>query len=430
MAKTTQGDLKELTFGAGVDNISTETKLGKGYARKADNVDINNDGTISVREGYSLFAPLRNAHSLWSNDLMPFALVADNTTLYKMDDSGALTALVDGMDGSDVGYAVVANRVYWANSSRTGIVKLSGSILPWGVENPMPSFTLTAVANGGLAAGVYGVAMTFSSASREESGAYDTTYVTVPEGGGIQVNSVPRGLTSTPIEARIYMTTANGTDLMYASSAMPGATAFLLGAGQLGRPLTTQFLEPFPPVRYPTAKAGRLFGVYQDRMLVWSEPLYYGLYHPTMNFIRLPDPITMIAVPESDQFIMYIGTSKKVYAFRGASVAEATLSIVSHNGAIPGSMAMIPQNVINLRGVVAPVPMWAGAEGVPYAGTETGIVGLSSVFVYPLYDKAAAIFVQRDGYNRYIVSGRGGRASGLAATDTAVATVYDNGGGL
>ncbi len=435
MAQVPDSRLKTLSFAKGVDNRSHETKVDPGYARKADNVDIDQDGVVTVRDGYELLAPLANAHSLWSNDLLAFALVADSTTLYRMDPDGALTALVTGLDGSDVGYALIANRVYWANSTQTGIVKLSGAVLPWGVETPLPSFTLTAVANGGLNAGTYGVAITFASTEREEGGAEATVYVDVPEGGGVLVNNVPAAQQAASIEARIYMTSTNGTDLQYVASAMPGAASYLLGAGALGRPLTTQFCAPFPAVKYPLAKSGRLFGAFEDRMLIWSEPLYYGLWRPTMNFIRLQDPITMIAAPEGARFTLYIGTAKKVYVlqgeygFRGEGLNSATLSIVSHQGAIPGSMARVPPTILGIEGVLAPVPLWAGYDGVPYAGTERGVEPMHKLFTYPLYDKAAATFVQQGGHSRYIVSGRGGRTSGLATSDVAVATVYDNGGG-
>lgn len=428
MAKVPDSRLTALKFTGGIDNRSHETQLDPTFVRRAENVDIDIDGVVTVRQGYAQIKALANAHSLWGSDLLAFCLVADSTSLYALYPDGALDALVTGLAGSDMSYALVAGRVHWSNGYQSGVITSQGIAMPWGVEAPLPSFSAAPSSTGGMFGGTYGVTVTFANALREESGASGPVFVDVPDGGGIQLRNVPAPLASGPVEARVYVTTANGTDLQYFASCAPGASSFSIGAHAPGRLLTTLFHDQFPPSKFLLAKHGRIFGAIK-RQVMWSHPMYYGLYDNTKNFLMMPGDVTMLAAPESPRFIVYVSTASKVYALQGDSIATATLSVVSNQGAIPGSMAMLPAEVMGMESIIAPVPVWVGGDGLPYAGTDQGVLPLHKVFTYPIFDKASAIFAQTNGDSRYIVSGRGGRPSGLVATDTFVAAVYNNGGG-
>lgn len=366
--------------------------------------------------------------------MLSFALVADATSLYRVDDDGTLTTLVTGLNGTPISYGQIAQHVFWSNGVQTGKLDLAGSPLPLGIETPLPSFGVDAIATGGLFAGTYGVTMTFADALREEGGAPDTVFVDVPEGGGIMISDVPVASDGSAVEARIYATVANSTQLLYVGSAIPGAAQYQIAAGRRGRMLATQFCEPFPPAMHLLGKSGRMFGAL-GRHLIWSQPMYYGLWRPTMNSMTLPDEITMIAAPDTSEFMLYVATRKKVYVLmairsmvsRGESLEKAELNVACAAGVIPGSVVMVPAEVLHMDGVLTPIPLWAGTDGIPYAGTLQGVMPLSSKFVYPIYDQAAAAFVARDGHSRFIVSGQGGRTSGLAMTDTISAEVIELG---
>src|SRR5574337_156893 len=122
-------------------------------------------------------------------------------------------------------------------------------------------------------------------------------------------------------------------------------------------------------------------------------------------------------------FLLYVGTRKKTYVLRGESIDSCTLKAANAAGVVPGSMTMIPAEALALDGVLVPTPVWVGTDGVPYAGTESGVIPLSAHFAYPVYARAAAIHVERGGLSRYIVAGQGGRTSALAMSDYAEAEV-------
>jgi hypothetical protein len=413
-----------LAFGGGVANRMSETKVPEGFARAAKDVDISEDGVVSKRGGFTQFIALAGANSFWSDPQLDFALVAAANTLYHMDASGVLTALATNLTGADVHYCMTPIGVYWSDGQVCGCVDVLGAAHPWGVETPR--FVTVSQGAGSLPAGEYAVTATFSSA-RGEGGAPASLFITLAAPGGISV-TISSALDTSIDEARVYVTTPNGQELQYAASWAPGGT-LVIGNTPRGRPLRTQYLMPLPPLRYPALSKGRLFGAV-DRFLIWSEPLYYGLYNPTKNFTALRgQTITMVALADEAGFCAYIGTDRFTYKFAGDSIETATMTPVSHCGVMPGSMARVAPDAVKIEGTQTWVPAWVDSRGVPWAGANGNVVQLHDKFAYPQFDHVAAIFDQRDGNSRYILSGRGGTPSVLAFKDSFTAQVIDAGGG-
>lgn len=380
------------------------------------------------RQGYTQLVPLKGAHSLWSPPGATFALVADANTLYCLQPNGLLSTAATGLSGADVHYVDTPVGVYWSDGQSAGKVLPDGTGAPWGVPTPQATFTVVPAAVGGLDAGTYGVTLTFLNAAGEESGAPATVFVDVPAGGGVTVGQVP--ILPGASEAAIYITGANSTLPFYAASVGPGTQSYLIGAGWRGRALATQFCTQLPPLRYPALKSGRLFG-FVGSTLVWSEPLRYGMTNAANDFIRLSgETPTMLVFPDSTKFIGYIGTKRCTYVLKGEDVDHSALAIASHQGVIPGSLAIISPASLNMEFVHTPVPVWIDTAGVPYGATSFfGLMPMHDKFVYPIYDQAAAFYARVQGEERYLVGGRGGAPSGLAASDYVIANVYNNGGG-
>lgn len=420
-----------LRIGNGVANRVAPTKLSPGYVIAADNVDFSDSETTMRREGFTQLAALSDAHSFWTSTELPFGLVCAQGQLYSVHPDGSLHSLVSGLNDGEVDYQQTPLGVYWSNGVACGRIGADESVHPWGVEL-VPSFGLAPLAAGGLDAGRYGVALAFASASMEEGAATPTQFVDVSAGGGIQVSGIPAPQNAGTAELRMYVTAANGTELLFAGAAVAGTANYAIGAGRRGRALgRTQFCAPFPAVQHPMLAKGRLFGALGSQ-LIWTEPMYYGLYNPSKNFISLHgEPITMVCAPESEEFVVYLGTDMHTYVLRGGSIDDARISIASHVGVIPGSMTYMEPDVIGNPYVTQPVPVWVDKRGVPMMGTATffGMQALSEKFVYPLFDSAAACFSQSEGMSRYIVAGRGGAAPGLAVADRVVAKVNNMGGG-
>lgn len=420
-----------LGFARGVDNRSQETKLTAGYARDASDVEILRDGVVRRRMGTNKLSDLQGAHSLWSSyPDIDFGLVGDASSFYAVGATGALTLLRSGLNGSDFSYVRAANRTYYANGEITGVVNDDLSLGDWGVETPIPQFTATPTPQvGGLFAGRYEIALTYVNCDGEESGASVSTFVDVAaDGDGISLTNLPQPRAEHVTALRIYHSGPNNETLKFHRSIPVGVASYAIGPELTTKLLDTQFLTQLPPLRCLLHKYGRIFGA-AGRQVIWSESLRYGLYRGAKNYRPVPSEVVMLASPDTDAFVIYIGTRNKVYVMRGDSLDSATLSISNNSGVVPGSVKQVSAEALSVDVITTEVPVWISSDGIPFAGTAGGAIPLHKKFVYPIYGKAASAFIEAEGLYRLIIGGRGARTSGLQVKDRAVATVYDSGGG-
>lgn len=419
--------LVPVNVGRGIANRVDETAVPvvdpregtPGAARDAVNTDIRADSTATRRDGYQLRVELPGAHSLYSPPSEAFALVAAGDTLYRVDEALGLTAIATGLAGGPVSYATIANRVRWSDGSVAGEVDVFGEARPWGVATPVPSFTATAVATGGLHAGRYQVTITYVTANREEGGAPESVFVTVAEGGGIKLDNLPVPAEAHVVALRIYV--GAGDVLYHAATVATGVTATTVGTHTPTVPLETQFMYPLPPGQFLLARQGRLFAA-QGRRLYWSRANHYALCKPAENTVPFPGQIVMVAAPDGVGLLIYVGTPTKTWALTGESIDTATLSPAWPRGAVAGSMAMVPADALGLESAGA-VPCWLDTDGQFVAGTPGGVVALSKLAVADTMRECAATFIDAPGLRRYLVSGRREGPSRMAMGDRAIAEI-------
>lgn len=417
-------ELIPLKFQAGIDNRSMEADLRPGFARDVVNLDIQNND-LAVRAGRTKWLSGTAVHSLWSNDLLDYALYVDGDTLYKLDPSGIADPIISGLQRRDMYYTLVGAKVHFSNGIDTGTVNQWGVYRPWGVETPSPSFSIASTASGGMDPGTYQVTVTYFL-DGEESGAPEPIFVEVPAGGGIAITNVPQPRGSvTPDSVRVYVSAPGDSRLFHNRDLPIGMTSVNIVAGNRGRPLDTLLLDPMGAGIYLRTKNGRVYSA-SGKLLRWTEPLRYGLTNRSRNYYKLPDTITGIASPDTPGLQLYVGTMKKTYVLSGDDIEKASFVAAMHTGIIPGSVVQVPADALGIDGVLYPVPVWIGTNGVFYAGVNAGIIPLNKKAVTTVYGKVAATFMDRDSSRRYVAAGAGGKTSGLAITDRMVARVVNH----
>ena len=182
----------------GVNNVAAETKLKRTELREAENVDIDKDGTTRRRGGADQVRAATRTHSLFCAPGMDFMLGVENGVLKSYDAALMPTTLRSGLNaGLPLSYVVVDENVYYVNEQTTGKVTFDGVHSTLGVESPSGQPLLAeSTTAGGLHAGTYQVAVTFVTASGEESGSTLASYIDVDTGSGIQLTAVPQPLGS------------------------------------------------------------------------------------------------------------------------------------------------------------------------------------------------------------------------------------------
>lgn len=393
--------------------------------RAADNVDLDPVGTPSRRRGAEQFYAGTLAHSLWTDDRLPFGLFVDNGSLHAIDASGAVTDLAVPVGHLPLSFELIGERVFYCNRATSGMIDMALQRHEWGPETPGGQPTLAAADGYALPAGQYQVAVTFLDALGRESGTAQAATIDLAAGQGIALSDIPQPVAA--VAVAVFLTDANDQVLRLHSVLPTGTTTAVLGQRAKGRALETQFLRPMPPGQIVGLLNGRHF-VADGRNLRWSPPLRYGLTDPVRNVLRFADDIDLFApVGEGASGGVFVAAGARTHFLAGADPAGWSLNIRRPAGAIPGSYARIPANVFGSENTER-VPVWVATDGHVCIGGPGGSITLpkQGLAVLDGADRAAALFREEAGLQQYVVAMRGPRPQSLMVRDQAIAhVIYD-----
>lgn len=423
---------------SGINNVAAEDALPRDQSlppkpialRDAVNVDLDNAGWPSRREGSTLVYTAVLAHSLWSEPGLPFGLLVDGGVLHAVD----ATTLAKQSLGLAVGslplsYARINDRVYLSNGVISAMIGLDLQVSPWAPEQPgRPE--LSTASGYSLRAGRYQVAVTFTDALGRESGTPSAVVVEVPDFDGAAIIAKLPAPGATTARINIYMTDADDSVLRLQASlvALEGVELeHLIGQPATGRALSTQFLEPMPAGHIVRYQNGRQY-VARGREVLWSEPLRYGLWNPK-NRVLFSDSIAVLEpVGDAGDAGIYVAAGERTYWLDGADPKDFTQRIVHSHGAVRGSALSVPAEVFDpqARGVVS---AWLSNNGHFCIGMPGGKLASlkEGEAVVDGADSAAVMLREDGGIQRLTAALRAPRAQGLAVGDRAVAHVIHRG---
>lgn len=440
------GPLRFAGWPRGVQNRGTEEavlidEMGKQTAlRGGVNVDFDELGKPSRRQGYELTLALAGLHSLWSHPRFPLMLAAKDDTLLAFDtleDSTAIADLVGPVD-APVCFALGSQDVYFSTRHDCGMVDADGTVRPWATENPSGQPAAAAdAAVGGLDGGTYQVAITFTDATGRESGATLPVEVTVPQGGGIRLTDFPLPTHDDTTWVRLYCSPPEGDTLYFVQQLPVLTSAALIGAHTPGEALDKMFLSPLPPGQCVAHVAGTVH-VGRGKLHAWAEPLMHGLGRAHTNYAVYDADITLLApVGQGKDAGLYLsvaaGAGKsagRTYYLAGPDPKNWSRAIAHPHGAVPGSLSIVEADSIGLD-VPGEVPMWFTDNGQLVVGLPGGKVQQLHADRYdgPVKASTGATAMREDdnGIKHVLTVLRGGESNRFAASDSADAEVWKHG---
>ena len=409
-----------LRFPKGVDQVSAETALLPGTARRIVNLDVHQGalgengpvgGRLSVRSQVQQLIAGARVHSLWSGDYNTCFVAGGD--LKRLGPDMTATLLRAGVGDDEMFYTEIAGTAYYSNGRVTGTV-VGGIAAPWGL--PLPAAPVaTALASGGLAAGTYMVATTHTDVSGRESGASPAATVVVAEGGGIQL-AVP----AASYVARVYVTPPNGDNLYWVQNIPVGGVVSYVGAHQPGKMLTTQHMQPPEPCTHLESYNGRIYSAVGNAVLA-TQALNYDLTRPATDYVLVPDPVTMV---KSVVDGIYVGTVHGVTFLDGKELGQFTVRPADMLAPIPGSALSVDGGLFGEpgKGIV-----WLTKRGWVYAGAGGRVKRLTeSQMAIPEYDRAASLYREHDGMRQVMTFVKGG-GEAAGASDSYDVEIVRNG---
>lgn len=357
----------------GVDMLSDETSLVKGAVREAINVDLDRNGNISRRTGYTRVVSGAGFHSVRTLPQKGWVMLAQGSALKTINVvSYALNDVYTLNSNDPVDYCEHNGDIYFSNRTTLGCVPYGSNVARrLGIDPPAPAPVLTATTNGSLRAGTYTVALTYIDDLGQESGIGDFVQVTLPVPGGITATGLP---THSGWKLRIYMSAPDG-DAMYLNSEFNAVTT-TVGINSFSelKLLATNDLVAMLPGSFIRAFNGRLYTC-QDNVITFSEPLRYGATNLSNNRIPMNDNITVF---EPVLGGIYVGAGTKVWFLEGGDPSKFTQKLVSNCRALPYSSTLVPGEHFNSKQVNPdyPVAVWLSTSGYVVGQADGSVVEL------------------------------------------------------
>ena len=388
----------------GLRNVSAPDREKPGALDTALDVDIDNSGALRSRTGQTLVTATAS-HSMWAKPGL--CLVAQGTSLRRMDEAGALTTLGALSTVAPISYVEDNGVVYFSNGTDTGRI-VAGALREWGVRAPSGQPQVVGTA-GGLPAGRYLYAMTFLRDDGMESGSHNPGIIELTDIGGISFLSMPASTDSSVVGKALYISAPNGTELYRIAVVGASVTShsYTNAGTDLGVLLQGQYAGPPPPGTIVEIHAGVAYVVTGSTAYA-SDQYQYERFRLSSRFLQLPGAITMFAAVSGG---IYAATDTGTWFFAGTDPDAMKVSKVLEVGAIPGTAARVDSGEETDDDKAAPSRpglLWASTDGI-ISGDADGVVKDLTVAQYgvPSAERGAAIVRAQRGYTSYLLSLRG-----------------------
>ena len=390
------------------NNVDPEA-FAPGDLATALNVDIDDSLGISRRKGFS--APVTSAidRDLWASG--PICLGVGSNALKLVNPDWTTKTLRSGLSsGQTLSYAVVGDRVFYANGTELGCVQ-NGADRTWGITPP-GGFDI-ADTGGVLAAGKYQVVVTYLRDDGQESGASRAIEIELTALGGISLSDIPVSTDPTVTHKVIYVTSVGGETLFRAGVIDNSTTAFVIREARMGvSPLLTQFLSPAPAGTFIAQWKGWML-VAKSNRLYPSEPYAPELFDVRKS-VPFSDKITMVAPVKSG---VWIGTNSQVLWMEGDAPEKWVFRVVAEHGVVPGTLAFGDGDVVGDGSTVGdPVAFFASKQGLCIGRSDGSFSNeTQSRFAYPTQERGAGVVRRHRGMVQFLVSLQGAETAGNIA---------------
>lgn len=388
----------------GIDQLSDETNLlsddtnGITAIREGINIDVDVEGNVSRRGGYTKKLTGAGYHSLYESVRGWLMLCYKQQLGVYNEVTEVFTALTTMAENYLTSFAELNGNIYFVNPGHKGMIRADETaVRTFGVSLPdiTPGFAVSV--NGALTAGTYGVTFSIVNAIGEESPLAPLMVLTLTEQSGIQgtLFSIVSGY-----KYRIYMTTTDGTELYQVAEFDADRASYLISEDNVGRRPATQYLSHMPFGYTIRAHSSRLYIATND-FVFYSEQFLPHLTNAAHNFLPTTGFTTMVQPVDTG---IFIGDQTGVRFYKGEDpstfeVEDVSTEIVVFGTAVAVPGAFLPKELAG--GDVSAV--WLTQSGYQVGLPSGEVVRLhTKQLQLPRYVQGCAAFSIKDGRKQLI----------------------------
>ena len=315
----------------GANNLSPKDRLPEGYVRHAINLDPLPGGRLALRAGYEQIYAGTAVRGVLALDRK--LLVADGTSLVEVDSDTGASRVLRTIAGAGSFSGDVLNDVLYFSTANECLEYDGLNVRVWGVVDVLNQPAIAATAPGGLIAGYYQVAMTFTDADGREGGTDRPAVIAVTANAAITVTvaSIPAGHM-----ANIYVGSVNG-ETLYLQGVLDTAGTFNVGLVDDSTARCNTVLMRAPnPGQIVVAHNGML-AVATNNVAAFTAPMRPHLVNRVRGFVQYGADIGAM-VSAGALFI----SADKCYSLTNVETDGITQGVVLEFPAYSGTAVQLP----------------------------------------------------------------------------------------
>lgn len=358
-------------WSAGANNLASKDRLPKNAVRHAVNVDPLPGGTFASRAGYEPIYAGTNVRGVLA--LGDNLLIADGADLVEFNTQTDTSRVIRAIAATGAFVGTVMNDVLYMSTENETLEYDGTTVKTWGTPDVFNQPVVAAIA-GGLLAGHYQVALTYTDQWGREGGTDRPVVLYVPDNGGVQitVGPIPAGCV-----ANVYMGAINGSTLfLQGTRTTAGAVTVATLRDDTTQCETVLLRAPQPSTRMATHNGVILMA--KGGTLSMTRPMQPHLVSRARGFVQYADDIGDVM---SDGVAVFV-SADKCYALTNVETDGIEQATVLEFPAIAGTSTQLPDGRVAWmtrygqaiskngdlelpnRQTFAPSPAASGAAGV------------------------------------------------------------------
>lgn len=390
--------VRQAAWKGGVNNRDDYRKVPDGSLRDAFNVDVAQDGSLSLRLGSEVVysgSDVRGA--LGVSDRI---LIADGTQLIDFDTRTMVPTVLAAIAGAGRLVGAVHNEELFFCTENETLRYRAGRLRRWGVPTvsvqPLP-----ALVSGAMLPGVYQVAMTWLNEFGEEGGTTSAAKIVVGAGQGLSFD-LPSLDGHTPL---LYVSAPDGATL-YLQDKGAGLRLVTAVRDDTARLETMHRREPAPGASI--ASYNGVLAIASGGTVWLTEPLRPYSLDRAKRFFQYPTPVGFVAAGSSGLIV----SAEKTYLITGPESDEPAQAELLPYPGVPGTAVELPD------GRIAWMTQYGLAAELPGGGAQ--LIGDQKFVPDPALSGATTV-IEAEGNQRAISTMR----PGADRTPLAVSDHYD-----
>jgi len=389
----------------GIDQLSDETNLlgsdekWTTALRQAVNVDIDAEGNIGRRKGYSLKITGSGYHSLYSS-IRGLLMACHREELGFYDTvAESFTVLTSMTEAYLTSFTELNGNMYFANPGYSGMIPANSlDVRPIGVPLPAVTAGFAVTATGGLPKGTYGITYSVVNDLGEESPLAPLMVLEIATDSGGVLGTAFTILSD--YKYRIYMTTTDGVELYQALEVDADSITYAITDHEKGRQPVTQFLTQMPYGYILRPHGSRLYVATND-FVFYSCAFQPHLTNSAHDFLPCTGFVSMMQPVDGG---IYIADKAGVRFYRGEDPKEFEVKDVSTEPVVFGTAVAVPGEFLPSElGKNDTAAIWLSPSGYQVGLPSGEVIRLHSKQVQlPSYVQGCAAFSIQDGRKQLI----------------------------